>query len=169
MSIYLMRGGMTATDIIAIYAAVVATGVLLWDVYKWRRTERVRLTGRVMTDAMLVGPGFPNTGERWISLNVDNRGHLTCTVTHLFIAGYANWLQKIRRRSVFQGIINTNGTRGNSVPHLLEPGTSFIGLALQTTEIEERSRAELLYIGIHHSGSDKPLRIRVKPITSRET
>jgi hypothetical protein len=158
---------MIPTDIIAIYAAVVATGVLLWDVYKWRQTERVRLVGRIMADARLAGPGFSDTGERWISLTVDNRGHLTCTVTHFFVVSYANWFQDWRSRSVFNAIVNTVGTRGNNVPHLLEPGRSFVGMALQTSEIEQRSRDERLYIAIHHSRSDRMVRVRIRPLQTK--
>lgn len=78
---------------IAIYAAVVATGVLLWDAYTWRRTERVRLVGRVMTNAIAVGGYSPtDRSTKYVSLTVDNRGHLGCTITHFSVVQYQNWL-----------------------------------------------------------------------------
>lgn len=158
---------MSATDLIAIYAAVVATGVLLWDVYKWRRTERVRLVGRVMSNAVLAGPGYADTGERWISLNVDNRGHVACTVTHFYVVAYSGWFQWMRGRSESNWLVNTIGTHGHTVPHFLEPGRYFVGMALQTEEVEQLSRTKRLYIAIAHSGSDKSVFARIKPIQAK--
>jgi hypothetical protein len=154
------------TDIIAIYAAVVATGVLLWDFYKWRRTERVRLSGRVMRNAIIVG-GFSSatTEAKYISLTIDNRGRIGCTITHFVVIHYKNWLNWLRGKSDFEGIVNTHGGQGDDVPYELRPGgKSFTGIASQTREIEELSRTGRLYIGISHTLESKPFLVRVKPI-----
>ncbi|HML29240.1 MAG TPA: hypothetical protein PKE16_10450 [Hyphomicrobium sp.] len=159
---------MPPTDVIAIYAAIVATGVLVWDVYKWRRTERVRLVGRVMTNAIAVG-GYP-PGDRktkYVCLTIDNRGHLACTITHFIVLHYKSWFHELRGNSDFQALVNTHGGQGNDVPYELRPGgKSFMGTALQTKEIEDLSRAGRLYIAIIHTLADKPFRVRVQPIKS---
>lgn len=157
---------LSATDIIAIYAAVVATGVLLWDVYKWRRTERVRLVGRVMTNAIAVGGYSPtDRNTKYVCLTVDNRGHLGCTITHFIVVHYKNWLSQLRGKSDYQGLVNTHGGQGNDVPYELRlGGKSFMGTALQTSEIEDLSRKGRLYIAVIHTLADKPFRVRVSAI-----
>jgi hypothetical protein len=158
---------MSATDIIAIYAAVVATGVLLWDVYKWRRTERVRLVGRIATGMIITDAAYfknQSNGPSWIMLNIDNRGHIPCTVTHLYLISFKNLYEQMRERGHSHMLVNTDGSRGNSVPHFLEPGRSFMGLAMQTPDVENRSRTDRLHIAIVHSGADKPLLYRIRPI-----
>lgn len=159
---------MSATDIIAIYGAVVATGVLLWDIYKWRRTERVRLVGRVMTNAIVVGGYSPtDRNTKYVCLTVDNRGHLNCTITHFVIIHYKSLLDQFRGKPDFQALVNTHGGQGNDVPYELRPGgKSFMGTALQTKEIEDLSRKGRLYIAIIHTLADKPFRVRLKAIKS---
>ena len=158
----------SATDIIAIYAAVIATGVLLWDVYKWRRTERVRLAGRIMTNAIVVDGYSPaDRNTKYVCLTIDNRGHLGCTITHFIIIHYKNWLNQIRGKPDLQGLVNAHGGQGNEVPYELRPGgKSFMGTALQTKEIEDLSRKGRLYIAIIHTLADKPFRVRVNAIKS---
>lgn len=77
------QSALTATDVLAIIGAVtgitgtlLALGALIWDFYKWRYSERVRL--RVWAT-----PGFANTAnphELLISISVTNVGKIPTTL-----------------------------------------------------------------------------------------
>lgn len=156
---------MDATDYIAIYAAIVATVVLAWDIYKWLRSERLRLNGRVSRNMMFVGATNPEGGEeRFILLNVENRGAISCTVTNVVLTHYKTSIEWIRRKPSTNAVIPHSNEYGYSLPYKLEPhGGQFRSMVLQTDELVEWANVGKLYIGICHTMSSKTFWCRVKP------
>jgi hypothetical protein len=70
---------LNATDVIAGYAAVVATAALGWEVWKQRQARRLRVDV-VVDGVLLYGP--PITGIEWgVSIEVRNHGDHAVRVT----------------------------------------------------------------------------------------
>lgn len=153
---------------LAIYAAVVATSVAVWDVYKWWRSERVRLTGLVTSNMITIGGATPATqGKSYTMLRVQNRGSVSCVVQIVQLSHCMTRLELLRRKPSFIAFVNHTGHFGPDVPYRLEPGAEFISGVLQTDELVEMSNSGWLYMGISHTISSSPYWRRVKPTDVR--
>lgn len=149
-------------DPVAVYAAIVATLVLIWDVIKWLRAGP-RLHGKAQGNMQIAG-GYPRDSSSYIVFTVFNRGSANVTLTNLGIVAYASPWQRFRGKSAHTFIVNTAGAVGCSVPYVLKAGEQFMTLARQDDELNELSRTHRLYGQLFHSQSDSPLMLRIAPI-----
>jgi hypothetical protein len=154
----------TELNPITLYSAVVATGVAIWQVYTYFRDgPRLRLT--TGGNRELVGGGHvdPNT---YIVVNAVNVGNRATTIQAVGMCVYDNWWRRFRRKASRAYIINV-AAPGNVVPHVLEPGHSFMGLGRQTPEVVKLSREKLTYLLVSHSVGKRDLLVRLQPIDDR--
>ncbi len=153
---------MTNGDFVAIYAAVVATGVAIWDGYKWWRSERLHLSGFVTSNMIAFGgSSTPETeGNHYTVLRVQNRGSVSCEVQLVQLSHYKTWFELLRRKPSFNAIVVHTRHFGPDVPHRLEPAAEFSSGVEQTDELVELSKSGWLYMGISHTMSEKPFLIR---------
>lgn len=155
--------GFTNTDWIAGYAALVSTLVVVWEVYKYYRSEKVRLTG--YTTSNMLTFNVPGTdGKTYIVLKIHNRGAVPCTVTHVYLAAYKNKWTELRNEPDRIWWVPTSGTFGPQLPFRMEKGDQFSSAILQNEEIVEATNKYRAFMGIQHTMSEKPFLIRVKPI-----
>jgi hypothetical protein len=157
-----------ARDLIAGYAAVVATAVMAWDIYKWRLEKKgVRIDGRAVSGMVAAGSAVTpvTAGKKYIAVRVANRGSLTCTVNILSLESYSSPLNRWRSKHNRAGFIAD--PISCRLPFKLVPGDEFMGMIEQTPEVEDWSRRETLYVAIHHSMSGKPYRMGITPIESK--
>jgi hypothetical protein len=146
--------------------------------------EGVRLAVTVMVDAKLVAGGQVDE-ETYLSATVTNRGSAPTTVTHMLLYNYPNrlaqhmpdrlvwfisglgrriphgfnWLiQRLRPETAFVISIGTPGP----IPFVLQPGHTWVGMAIHTAVLENWIKAGRLYVGIVGSHSDKTLFKRVR-------
>jgi hypothetical protein len=147
---------MKASDAAAWWGAVVATIVLLWDIYKWKTTGP-----RLVVKAV---PGMQELGDRTekklISVEVTNRGDRPTTLTHLAFIGYTSlWNRLRRKRSAKVGFVpRPGGTQ--PFPYQLPSGDRWLGFAEQDA-IKAYHKEPYLYAAVYHSGSNKPSLCRV--------
>ncbi len=92
---------MTTTDVLAIIGAVtgitgtlLAMGALIWDFYKWRYSERVRL--RVWASGGHVTTVNPH--EELIRISVTNIGKVATTIQAIALHGF-NSRREMKKRS----------------------------------------------------------------------
>jgi hypothetical protein len=148
-------------DPVAVYAAVVSTIVLGWQIFVWFRTgPRLKLSA---SSNMKTFGGIKTDDNTYITLNVRNVGTQQTTITHVLMFSYKNRWKWFRRKPETTGFIN-HGVAAYPIPHVLGAGQTFMSMARQTVEIEKRSRDHLLYIGVQHSCCDRPMFARVRPI-----
>jgi hypothetical protein len=144
---------------IALYAAIVATIVLLWDIYKWR-TDGPSLRGSAKTDMIDL-----DDDDRipFIYLTVNNVGTAPTTITLVLLYAYANWFQYLRGRPCHEAIVNH--ALAQTIPYKLEPGERFMSRVLQKEKrLEEWSRKYRLYMGVQHTMQGRqPFLARVPP------
>lgn len=141
---------------------VVAGGLFALEMRRWF-DEGVRLSMSVMVDAELYG-GVQKDDKTYLAVTVTNRGSAPTTLTHMVLYNYpsrfARWLPRYLLRWAksqrVQTFIVTNPVTGQ-LPHVLEPGRNWHGMATSTPELEQMIEAKRLYVGIVGSHSEATL------------
>ena len=149
---------LTGTAIVAWWGAIVATLVLIWDIYKWKTSgPHIRF---VVTPNMMVVGDPDREGKKYISAEATNTGDRPTTITNLVVQYYETYLSMLRHKPS-QSRIVTNPNSSQPLPHVLHPGSVWRGLALQTSEIEALARNGYLVCGLCHSHSNKEIDKRI--------
>ena len=144
---------MSATDIAAWWGAGIATIVVLWDVFKWwqGRATQLRITASPNMQEFVPGAGLQD--GKFVSVEINNVGDRTTTLTSFGGFHYKSWWQK-RRDKVTQAFVILEPTPG-VIPHELAPGQMWRGRMQQTEQIEDWSRRGCLYVAVYHALSKK--------------
>ena len=153
------------SDFIAVYAALVATFVAVWDIVRWL-TAGPRLKLRVQYDMVLAG--HPTRQGTFIIASVINRGTLPATLTNLAGAVYRNRLLRWIRKPDRQFVVMPSGDLGPGIPFVLEPGREWQGYISQEEEIEADILQGNLEIWVRHTAGDRWLKRRVEPKKSKD-
>ena len=154
-------------DPVAVYAAIVATCVLIWDVIKWLKSGP-RLFGKAKAGMRLVGGPGDDDQSSYIVFTIYNRGAAPLTLTNLGIVAFSSWWHRLRRRPEHTFIVKTGRHVGHSVPHVLKPGEQFMTLARQNEQLEALSRSHLTYGAVYHTHSERELLVRIEPIPAQK-
>ncbi len=148
-------------DPVAIYAAIVATAILVWEVIKWFRSGP-RLTGRTQPNTIVVG-GFPEDKDTYVFVEVRNVGDRRTTIKGVYLIGYESFWHLLRRRGKFNAMV-VHEDPAYPLPFVLEDGRVFHSKLTQTDEIVELSRSLKLFVVVGDSSNRRDLHLRVKPI-----
>ncbi|MFZ3065657.1 MAG: hypothetical protein WA277_10295 [Nitrospirota bacterium] len=148
------------TDIAAWWGAVIATLLLLWDVYKWKKAGP-HLEVSASPNMQTFG-GIPDTlGDKtYVVVEIRNTGNAKTTLTHLVGYHYSSFINKLRRKKSKNFFVPTP-ILAQPLPHILEAGERWIGGIEQNDKLEEMSRHGYLYCGGYHSCGKKPVVQRV--------
>lgn len=152
---------------VAIYAAIVATGALFLEVRRWIESGP-RLALMASTSMLFVRVGEPDTGERYVSVEVSNRGSLPTTITNLCLLQYDSWWRRFRDKSSWSAVVkdpSLGWIDSGKIPHVVEPGGQWRGFIPQDDELNERINAGHLYAAIFVTHRNRPIttRLRVRP------
>ena len=130
---------MTATDLAAWWGGIVATLILVWDVYKWKKIGPI-VNVSVSPNIKSFGE-YEDTsdGQLFMVVEVTNTGDRKTTLTHLFEFHYASFLQRLRKKKNKAWLIPSPAF-SKPFPYVLEPGEQWIGGIRQNEELEEFSR-----------------------------
>lgn len=150
---------MTLTDYAAWWAAIIATGLLVWDIYKWVCTGpkialKVRPDMRTMSHNEL-------DGKRLFLFEVANKGDRPTTLTKLMFFYYQGIWRYIRRNAQYYYI--KNPALQHNLPHKLEVGETWEGAALYSDEHDAMVKNGHLYAALFCSQRDRPVMRRVRP------
>jgi len=148
----------TLTDILAIWGALVATIVLLWDIYKWKTSG-----ARVIFHAKPNMKISENIGDcpkdkTYVHMEAVNNGDQPTTVTKTTCFYYKSWIDRLLRKPTSQYYIKPGG---DPLPYVLEPGKIWNGLANQDGFDELLGNGVLLF-ALDLSHKKKPQRCRVR-------
>lgn len=165
---------------VAWYAAVVATIVLLWDVYKWIKSgPDLKLAASSNMEVY----GDPDLeGQTYIYVSATNRGNIPTTLLTPGFYYYKNWWSWLRSWRPFRVwkrdgsyIIKNPGTiidKKYKLPYVILPGTIWQGLAKQDEQLEQLLKDGLLFFVLYSSHKGKAVMVRVRyrvmpePVTS---
>lgn len=146
------------TDYIAIYAAVVATGVAILQLRLWWE-GKARLLIRPKARMQQVETSG-DLGPEVILVEVVNRGGALTTLTHLGFATYRNWWYWLRDKQDQSYFVPHTGAQ--TLPHQLEAGGTWVGCAERNEEIVKHLRSGRLWVLIYASHRDKPYYARLR-------
>jgi len=148
---------MEITYLAAWWGAIIATLLLVWDMYKWKRSGPI-INVSASPNMETVGK-IPNhlEGKKYISVEVTNTGDKKTTITHLVLFHYISLFQKLRRKKDKSFFVATPALFPPPLPYVIEPGERWLGGIEQTSKLEEMSRNGYLYCGIYHSCGKKPI------------
>jgi hypothetical protein len=145
-------------NIVAWWGAVVATGVLLWDIYKWKTAgPRIKF---VVTPGMIIVGDPAREGQYFISAEATNIGDRPTTITNLVIQHYKSYFAVLRHKPETSMIVK-EPSASQQLPYILQPGSVWRGLCPQTSEIERLAETGYLFCGLCHSHSDKEIDRRI--------
>lgn len=157
--------GANGLDPVAIYAAVVATVVLVWDVVKWR-SQGPRLRLRTVVPAVIVGRRSTKevSTTTLATVTAVNVGDAPTTVTGLHLTYWPSWWKRLLRYGAEHMVVLDPALSGSAygVPHELGRGQEWIGAASYDGEVKEMVEEGYLYFDVYHSMGKKPARIRVR-------
>ena len=123
---------------------------------KWKQTGyKLRLS--VTSGMQLVGE---HSEQIYVVVEVVNIGDKKTELTHVVGLLHKSHLQRYRGKNERSFLVPKPSLSGG-FPCFLEPGQRWMGGINQTEELEIMSRSGLLYCGVFHSGSKKPLTARL--------
>jgi len=152
---------MKITELAAWWGAIIATLVLLWDMYKWERSGPI-INVSASPNMQPFGkiPNHPE-GKKYMAVEITNIGNRKTTITHLVVFHYKSLFRKIRGKKDKSFIVLPQALLHPPLPYVIEPGERWLGGIEQTSKLEEMSRNGYLYCGIYHSCGKKPILQRV--------
>lgn len=146
------------SSFVAWWGAVLSTIVFGWDIYKYVHAgPKIHFT--VLTSMQTIDmPAYE--GKTVIMAKATNRGDRPTTNTNW---GYLYFRHRpfMRNRIPDKAAVITIQAGGQPLPFELKPGGQWVGLTVQTSEVEEWATHGTLYMVLSHSHSEKPLRQRV--------
>ncbi len=142
---------MNATDVLAIIGAVTGSTALVWDFFKWQRSERPHLKVEVIQKIKL-----KHDNDELVKVVVTNIGRLTLTINFVTVQIFSRkWfgLKKEPGTVSFFGEVHPK-----TLPVVLEPGRQWVGQYDHfDLYYQDLKSAEFRCIAVHHSHSDKPV------------
>lgn len=152
-----------ASAIAAWWGASIATVVLLWDAYKWKRAGAVVLL-RVKGDMRRLEGTEPTPGL-WLMFTAANVGDRPTTLENLHLDFYRNWWQRVRNRPDQSYLIKNPGLT-EKFPCKLEPGATWTGICKQNAQATELVRDGYVKCCLHHSSAGRPVTcpVRLRPV-----
>lgn len=147
------------SGLVAAYAAIVATGALALEIRRWFESG-AKLNVTYMLDAIT----FPRESDdkKHIVITVANRGDTATTITNLGFQVYDSYWKRLRGKSSHAFIAN-RPSQVQPIPYLLEPGGRWMGMCIQSIEVDGLVKSGNLWAEVYATHSDKPISIRLKP------
>lgn len=156
---------MTITECAAWWGAIIATALLVWDIYKWASTgAKIVLT--VQPNRFITGYDRLE-GQRLFLFEAANKGDRPTTLGKLIFIYYDGIWHFIRRKPAYYYVKNPGFQ--HDFPHKLDVGDVWQGSAFHTDENDEMMRNGYLYAALYCSDRSRPVRVRVRPAKAKET
>lgn len=137
---------------IALYGAVLSTFVLFWDIYKWK-SSGPKIMGEIQTNMIGVNVQGSNSDKK-ITVNLSNNGDKPTTINSLNLLYYKSSLTRIIQKPQKTFFVPIP-SQSHPIPHLLNTGTTWLGIIDQTNEIEKLAKDGILICTVHFSHTKK--------------
>lgn len=148
------------TNVVAWWGAIVATVILLWDIYKWVASGP-KLRINVRSNRQLIG--FPGReDESLVTVEAVNIGDRPTTLTAVGLIHYSGWFNHLRRKPA-AGFDVPNSTITQPLPFVLEPGKMWTGGIPQNEDLRRMASEGHLLCQLCDSWHTKPFQKRIKP------
>ena len=151
----------TLTLFIAAYAAVISAFVLGWDAYKYFASgAKINLN---VTMNMRIFGGFKDDENTYVSVTAQNVGDRPTTIVNLGGMYYSTWWRAyFFKQKPDEAFIISQPSQGQPIPYRFEVGSQWIGMAIQSSDIENKVKNGILFIILYTACNGKGKRVRVK-------
>lgn len=150
----------TNLDPIAVYAAVIATLVLFWDVFKWL-SRGPKLKVDLLPNREIYGASFQKLEDKeFVIIKIYNRGETTTQITNISLTLYKSKWKKFTNKPLKCFVIPKPEIT-QEIPYKLNSGDEWTGRIEQNADLEEMAKNGILICEIRHSFSDKPIEKRI--------
>jgi len=140
---------------IAIYAAIVATIVLIWNIFKWK-VSGPKLAVECAPISDEPSSEFTRRFSAQIAVKVTNKGDQPTLITDIEYHVYHNWWATFRQRPY--GRVAAGVVSPDALPWKLEPGEVWEGVGQQPPGFTGRTG---VYCVVRVSGSKKGIQCRM--------
>lgn len=156
--------------VVAVYAAIVSTIVLIWDiykyrwdVYKYRKSNQPEIAHEILMPRKQHELGIKVDG---IAIKIKNIGTLSTTLTVFGYQNFEGFYEKILvdpKVGYNRRILITEGING-SLPYLLNPGEEWVGVLPGNPwfEMEKDITAFTVWVFYYHTLSSSPVHIPLR-------
>ena len=158
---YLFNANEFMTLCIAACAAIVSTFVLGWDAYKWLAScAKIDLSASM---GMEMYGGFKPDPNTYVSITALNVGDRPTTIVNLGGMYFDSWWSAyITRRNPKQAFVITEPSAAQRIPYRFEIGDQWIGTAIQTDDIVQKSRHGYLFLILYTANNGRGARVRLR-------
>lgn len=158
-----MLNNISSTEIAAWWGASIASVVLLWDIYKWKK-QGPRLVMCLSPNIEVLGDPS-REGKTWVSVIVSNVGDRPTTIKGVGMNYYKSWLTRLRNRAEIAAVFPNPSDRF-PLPRVLNPGDEWCGLIPQqridkNMDMEAMCQSGHLMIWLSRSDKQRALRKRL--------
>lgn len=150
---------LSTTDIVAWWGAIIATTVLVWDVFKWI-TSGAKIRLLVSSNMQMFG-GFEQNDKNYITLRVTNVGDRPTTISTIGGKHYKNLWSKLTNKVNQAFVIPNPALNNQQLPYVLDVGQEWMGGADQTEEIERMAKDGYLIMEVYDAVHKNPTKGRV--------
>lgn len=160
-------GAFSKFDLVAVYAAIVATAAFALEVIRWW-TSGVRLNVRLMSHAMMFGAPNVDSKEEWLSVTIVNNGDRAAIVGGLTMQEFTLFRRIVRRwfhhRRMGMVLLDAAFMHQHAgLPVRIEPGNQWTGCIQWKIVQDALDKAEgRLYLGIQTSDRKWERLVRIK-------
>lgn len=153
--------GVDAGTVVAIYAAIVATGALALEVRRWFESGP-KICVKASPNMTLIGGGAKEATDLLV-VNVVNRGDMPTTITNFGLLDYPNLWARWRRRPARSFVIPHPQPKGHPpiVPQQLSPGQQWMGMASPSPEVVGDVQTGTMWAAIYTTDRDQPYMARI--------
>ena len=143
------------TSVLAWWGALISTAVLVWDVYKWRKTGKPKLAVRANGNLQDANSRAP---QKYIAITVTNNGDKATTLNQITFRYYKSKLRKWRNYNPLRrGLIHPANPTA-PLPYKLEVGADWSCKVIQTPDIEKMAREGYFYVEAEDNSTSKSIR-----------
>ena len=152
---------MDASTVVAIYAAIVATGALALEVRRWFESGP-KIFIRAVPNMMVVGDGVEE--KDLLAVTAYNRGDQSTTVTHMVLVEYDNLWSRLRDKRSKSYIIPNPQLSGHppSIPKELPTGGQWMGFARSRPDVVDDIETGKFWAGVHTTSRDRAYLARIR-------
>lgn len=149
---------LSITEIAAWWGAIIATSLLVWDIYKWK-TSGPRVGVEVFPNRIIVGDPI-REGKTYIGVKVINTGSRPTTISNLCMQHYSTYWSLFRKKPD-ESMVVANPGIPHPIPYVLQPGTIWDGLIHQDDSVVEMATQGYLICELFISNKKKPITRRI--------
>ncbi len=155
---------------IAIYGAILSTSIFIWEVYKEKKKNHIKVDFQTNGVILLIGTERCRLQDKYEYLvaTVINKGSSPTTITRWGAYCFENWYEKYFNKKIQRVFFWLHNDDDNSMPKRLDCGEYAIFTVKRTSEFEEYLSKNLskkyCFLEIRHTMGKSTKRVKIRTL-----